>query len=387
MFKTLSYGRQSIDDNDEEAVLSVLRSGWLTQGPKIEEFERGVADYCGAKYAVAVSSGTAALHLACLALGLKEGDFLWTSPNSFVASANCAFYCGARPDFVDIDPITYNMDVDALEKKLIKRQRNGELPKVVIPVHFAGQSCDMEQIRVLSERYGFSVVEDACHAMGGKYRGYKIGSCKYSDMTVFSFHPVKTITTGEGGAVLTNDEELYNRLILLRTHGITRNGDLMDAPMEGPWFYQQIELGMNYRITDFQASLGLSQLSHIDRFVSHRKELAERYNDLLAALPLTIPQISHENDSAYHLYVVRLDFSQIKKIKKDIFNAVKDNNIILNVHYIPIHSQLYYRKSGFRVGQFPESEKYYNEAVTLPLYPDLTREEQDHVINTLKSIL
>ena len=285
----IPYARQSVSGTDIEAVVEVLRSDWLTQGPAVERFERAVAEYCGARYAVAVNSGTSALHIACLAAGLGPGDTLWTSPNTFVASANCALYCGARVDFVDIDPGTYNLSVAILEAKLEKAKAKGDLPKVVIPVHFAGQSCDMARITEMAARYGFTVIEDASHAIGGRYCGTSIGNCGFSDMTVFSFHPVKIVTTGEGGMVLTNQEDLYRKLVRLRSHGITRDPALMEGENEGPWYYQQIELGFNYRMTDLQAALGGNQLLRIDEFVERRHILAGRYGKFLRDLPVTLP--------------------------------------------------------------------------------------------------
>jgi len=383
----IPYGRQSIDEKDVTAVCSVLRSDWLTQGPKIKEFEDVIAAYSGAEFAVAVSSGTAALHIACLAAGLRKDDTLWTSPNTFVASANCALYCNAKPDFVDINFLTYNMDVDKLEAKLIEAAKTDSLPKIVIPVHFAGQSCEMERIYDLSNKYNFKIIEDACHALGGSYRNKKIGSCVFSDMAVFSFHPVKTLTTGEGGMILTNNEELYEKLLCLRTHGITRDSKFMEGNPDGPWYYEQIGLGMNYRITDIQASLGISQLTHLDEFISRRHELAKIYNEALSDLPITTPYMHPETYSAFHLYVVRLKLDKIKKTRKEVFESLRKNGIGVNVHYIPVHTQPYYRRLGFSYGQFPEAEKYYEEAITLPLYPSMTEMEQNMVIESLSKLL
>lgn len=383
----IPYSRHWIDENDIKAVFDVLKSDWLTQGPTIEQFEQSVAEYCGAKYAVAVSSGTAALHIACLAAELGKGDTLWTSPNTFVASANCALYCGAKPDFVDIDSLTYNMSVNSLEAKLSTSKKNGVLPRIVIPVHFAGQSCEMEKVQQLSKKYNFTIIEDACHAIGGSYKGGKIGSCEFSDMTVLSFHPVKIVTTGEGGMVLTNNKDLYQKLMLLRTHGITRDTFSMEDESDGDWYYQQIELGMNYRITDIQAALGLSQFRRIGKFVAHRHELAERYNKVLSGLPLTLPWQHPDTYSAFHLYVVRLKLNKLKKTRKMIFDLLRQKGIGVNVHYIPVHTQPYYRRLGFSFGQFPESERYYEEAITLPLFPLMTEEEQDYIISALREIL
>jgi UDP-4-amino-4,6-dideoxy-N-acetyl-beta-L-altrosamine transaminase len=380
----IPYGRQDINQEDIDAVVEVLRSDWLTQGPLLGRFEKAVADYCGAKYAVAVNSGTSALHLACWVLGLGPGDWLWTSPISFVASANCARYCGAGVDFVDIDPQTYNMSVATLESKLAMAERQGRLPKVVTPVHFAGQSCDMKTISQLAERYRFAVIEDACHALGGSYRGRKVGSCLYSDLNVFSFHPVKSITTAEGGIVLTNDQELYDRLCLLRTHGIIRNEGRMTGSSEGPWYYQQIDLGWNFRLNDLQAALGLSQMKRLDEFVSRREELARRYYDLLEDLPVRLPGRQPDSESAWHLYVVRLELDSIGKGRRQVFESLREAGIGVNVHYIPIHLQPYYQALGFRTGQFPEAERYYAEALTLPLYFRLTESGQERVVKALR---
>ena len=383
----IPYARQSISDSDIEAIVQVLQSDWLTQGPSVERFEKAVAKYCGARYAVAVNSGTSALHIACLAAGLGPGDTLWTSPNTFIASANCALYCGAQVDFVDIDPRTLNLSHSALEKKLTERKADGILPKVLIPVHFAGQSCDMIRISDLAGRFGFTVIEDASHAIGGRYRGSPIGQCAFSDMTVFSFHPVKIITTGEGGMVLTNREDLYRKLVRLRSHGITRDPGLMEGESDGPWYYQQIELGFNYRMTDFQAALGENQLKRIDEFVNRRHLLAERYRDSLKDLPATLPSQHPDSYSAFHLYVIRLKLDRIGKTRKRVFEELRAAGIHVHVHYIPVHTQPYYRKMGFRPGDFPETERYYKEALTLPMYYTLTDEGQDKVIRALEGIL
>lgn len=383
----IPYARQSISDSDIEAIVQVLQSDWLTQGPSVERFEKAVAKYCGARYAIAVNSGTSALHIACLAAGLGPGDTLWTSPNTFIASANCALYCGAQVDFVDIDPRTLNLSHSALEKKLTERKADGILPKVLIPVHFAGQSCDMIRISDLAGRFGFTVIEDASHAIGGRYRGSPIGQCAFSDMTVFSFHPVKIITTGEGGMVLTNREDLYRKLVRLRSHGITRDPGLMEGESDGPWYYQQIELGFNYRMTDFQAALGENQLKRIDEFVNRRHLLAERYRDSLKDLPATLPSQHPDSYSAFHLYVIRLKLDRIGKTRKRVFEELRAAGIHVHVHYIPVHTQPYYRKMGFRPGDFPETERYYKEALTLPMYYTLTDEGQDKVIRALEGIL
>lgn len=378
------YGKQSIDQSDIDAVVEVLKSDFLTQGPAIEKFEKYVAEYCRAKYAVAVTNATSALHISCLAAGLGKGDVLWTSPITFTASANCGRYCGADVDFVDIDPSTYNMSVDELEKKL---QKSAVKPKVVIPVHLAGQSCDMDKIYKLSREYGFKVIEDASHAIGADYKSDKIGCCKYSDLTVFSFHPVKIVTTGEGGMVLTNDKELHEKLLLYRSHGITRDPKLMTRFADGPWYYQQIDLGFNYRMTDMQAALGYSQMQKIDEFVSRRRYLAKRYDELLKNISnIQLPYQSEDTDSSWHLYVVRVDFSKISKTKQQIFDEMKDRRICLNLHYIPVYTQPYYQKQGFKDGDFHNSEKYYEEAFTLPLYYSLTEEQQDYIVKNLVEV-
>lgn len=376
----IPYGRQTISEQDIQAVVDVLRSDWLTQGPAVERFERAVADYCGAKYAVAVNSATSALHIACLAAGLGRGDILWTTPNTFVASANCGLYCGASVDFVDIDPLTYNMSADSLEVKLRKARKTGRLPKVVIPVHFAGQPCDMKRIAELSSEYGFTVIEDASHAIGGRYRDEPVGNCRYSDMTVFSFHPVKIITTAEGGAVTTNHAHLQEHLLRLRSHGITRDPSIMEGESHGPWYYQQVELGFNYRMTDIQAALGASQLTHLDEFVAKRHLLAQRYDRLLAGLPLVLPWRHHDAYSAFHLYPVRVN----SKDRGYLFDCLRKAGICVNVHYIPVHTQPCYRRLGFFEGMFPEAERYYTEALTLPLFPSMTEEQQDRVVATIR---
>ena len=381
------YGKQSINEADIQAVEEVLRSDFLTQGPDVERFERAVADYCGARYAVAVCNATSALHIACLAAGLGHGDILWTSPITFVASANCARYCGSDVDFVDIDEKTYNMSVDCLEEKLRKAKLEGKLPKMVIPVHLAGQSCDMQRIHALAEEYGFAVTEDASHAVGADYLNTKVGSCAFSDMTVFSFHPVKIITTGEGGMVLTNREDLYEKLLLYRSHGITRNAADMTHKPEGPWYYQQIELGFNYRMTDLQAALGCSQMDRLDTFVTRRRELVARYDAALQDLPVKTPYVMEGANPSWHLYIVRAVLDQIGKTKQQIFEEMKEKGITLNLHYIPVHRQPYYERLGFRQGDFPESEKYYEEAFTLPLYYELTDGEQDEIIGAFKDVL
>jgi UDP-4-amino-4,6-dideoxy-N-acetyl-beta-L-altrosamine transaminase len=383
----IPYGRQSISEADIQAVVDVLRSDWLTQGPAIEQFEQAVATYCGARFAVAVNSATSALHIACIAAELGSGDTLWTSPNTFVASANCGLYCGADVDFVDIDPRTYNLSVAELKKKLVIARQNGRVPKVVVPVHFSGQSCEMEKISDLAKEYGFTVIEDASHAIGGKYLGAPVGGCRFSEMIVFSFHPVKIITTGEGGMVLTNSRDLYERLIRLRSHGITRNPKLMVGESHGPWYYQQVELGFNYRITDIQAALGLSQLQRLDEFVSSRHRLVERYNESLRDLPVVIPYQHPSTYSAFHLYVVRLKLDRIGKSHRQVFEELRALGILVNLHYIPVHTQPYYAGIGFRPGDFPEAERYYGESISLPMYSSLSEQDQDRVVAALRETL
>lgn len=378
------YGHQHITEKDIQAVERVLHSDWLTQGPAIEAFEKKVANYCRAKYAVAVTNATSALHIACKAAGLGEGDVLWTSPITFTASANCGRYCGADVDFVDIDDKTYNMSVAELRHKLEAAVKK---PKVVIPVHLAGQSCDMEAIKALADEYGFQIIEDASHATGADYKNTKVGSCCYSDMTVFSFHPVKIVTTGEGGIVLTNNKELYEKLKLYRSHGITRDGDLMTQEADGPWYYQQIELGFNYRMTDMQAALGCRQMDSLDEFVARRRYLVKRYNEKLKNLPLRTPCQDEDTNPSWHIYIIRVDFTKVMLSKKEIFARMRDRGIALNLHYIPVHTQPYYQNLGFQKGDFPVSEKYYEETITLPLYYDLTDEQQDKVIEALKEVL
>lgn len=380
----IPYGRQAISDQDVEAVVDVLRSDFLTQGPAVERFEREMAAYCGAHDAVAVCNATAALHLACLALGLGPGDRLWTSPNTFVASANCGLYCGADVDFVDIDPRTYNMSVPALRKKLELARAERRLPKVLVPVHFAGQACDMGEIRRLADEYGFSIVEDASHAVGGEYAGHKIGDGTWADITIFSFHPVKIITTGEGGMALTNSPELAERLRLLRSHGVTRDPAQMTGPADGQWYYQQVALGFNYRMTDLQAALGCSQLSRLDDFVERRTQLAQRYGELLADLPLTLPWQDPAAKSAWHLFVVHC---QQTAERGRVFNALRAAGVGANVHYIPVHTQPHYQRLGFRQGQFPEAEHYYHGAISLPLFPLMTEADQDYVVEVLRKAL
>jgi UDP-4-amino-4,6-dideoxy-N-acetyl-beta-L-altrosamine transaminase len=381
----IPYARQDINAADIAAVGEVLKSNLLTQGPVVPIFEQEVANKCSAQYAIAVNSATSALHLACLAMDLGPGDWLWTSPITFVASANCALYCGARVDFVDIDKLTFNLCANALEQKLIQAERDGCLPKIVVPVHFAGQPCDMKAIHALSQRYGFKIIEDASHAIGGAYQGAPIGNCYYSDVTVFSFHPVKIITSGEGGMVLTNNELIAERVRLLRSHGITRDAAFMTELSPDPWYYEQLELGFNYRMTDIHAALGLSQLQRLEDFVTRRHQLAQRYNENVSVLPLIAPYQAPGNHSSMHLYVIQLNKTHITR--SELFNAMRKQEIIVNVHYFPVHLQPYYKKLGFKEGQFPAAEHYYSQAITLPLYPAMSNEQQDRVIAVLHDYL
>ena len=383
----IPYGRQEISEEDVSAVVEALRSDFLTQGPKVPLFEKAVADYCGVKYGVAVNSATSALHIACLALELGEGDWLWTSPNSFVASSNCGLYCGAKVDFVDIDPQTYNLSAKELEKKLIIANKENKLPKVLVTVHFAGQSCDMKMIYELSRKYGFSIIEDASHSIGGKYLDKPIGGCQYSSITVFSFHPVKIITTAEGGLATTNSKKLAEKMDLFRSHGVTRDRSLMSDKNDGPWYYQQINLGFNYRMTELQAALGISQMKKLDEFVSKRHVLQEKYDTLIDSLPVIKPHQHEDSYSALHLYPVQIELNKVNKNRRQIFNELRENGIGVNVHYIPIHTQPYYQQLGFKEGDFPNSEHYYSRAISIPLFHAMTINQQDQVFDTLKRIL
>lgn len=379
----IPYGRQDVTEEDISNVVEVLRSDFLTQGPAVPRFEEAVANYCGVSYALSVNSATSALHIACLALGLGPGDWLWTSPITFVASSNCALYCGARVEFVDIDPLTYNLSVERLEEKLIQAEKQGRLPKIVVPVHLCGQSCDMSAIAELSSKYGFRIIEDASHAVGALYRSEPVGNCRYSDITVFSFHPVKIVTTGEGGMVLTNTPELMEKMKLLRSHGITRDPLAMTHVPDGPWYYQQVELGFNYRMTDIQAALGASQMKRLDAMVARRRQLAKRYDEMLAELPLKTPWQHPDTDSARHLYVIRLSPDRGGHLHRSVFEKMREAGIGVSLHYIPVYLQPYYQRLGFKEGVCPEAKRYYAEAISLPLYPGLLDEQQVDVVAAL----
>ena len=383
----IPYGRQEISQHDIDAVVEVLESDFLTQGPKVPAFEQSLVEFTGAKHALAENSATSALHIACLALGLGKGDWLWTSPVTFVASANCGLYCGAKVDFVDIDPSTYNLCPKKLEEKLIVAKKNGVLPKVVVPVHLCGQPCDMKAIAKLAKEYGFKVIEDASHAIGGKYQGSPIGNGKYSDITVFSFHPVKIVTTAEGGAALTNQDGLAQKMALYRSHGVTRDPSIMQNESDGGWYYEQVTLGFNYRMTELQAALGVSQMHRLEQFVAARHRLAGRYNEQLSKLPITLPYQLENTYSGLHLYVVRLKLEEINLSHREVFEALREKGIGVNLHYIPVHTQPYYRDMGFAKGDFPNAEQYYREAISLPMFHLMTDDQQDRVIQVLRRIL
>ena len=391
----IAYSRQDITQFDVDEVIKVLRSDMLTQGAVVPAFEQAVALHIDVKHALAVNSATSALHLACLALGLGVGDRLWTVPNTFVASANCGRYCGAEVDFVDIDPLTWNMSIAQLEEKLIVAKKKNKLPKIVVPVHFSGQATEQQAIWKLAQEYGFKVIEDASHSIGATRNDEFVGSCRWSDLTVFSFHPVKIITTGEGGMVCCNDDQLAEHIAMLRSHGITRDlvkfkGSHDDNPYHTtyvPWYYEQQLLGFNYRMTDIQAALGLSQLARLDGYIERRNQLAERYNNALKDLPIQLPTVQSENRSSFHLFVIRLKLNAIARTHQQVFESLRQKDIGVNVHYMPVHLQPYYRELGFKAGQYPEAENHGREAITLPLYPALTDQEQDYVIDTLKGIL
>jgi len=382
----IPYGRQSISEDDIAAVVAVLRSDFLTQGPAIPRFETAVADKVGARHAVAVNSATSALHIACMALGLGPGDLLWTTPNTFVASANCGRYCGAEVDFVDIEAATSNMSVERLAEKLEAAQKAGRLPQVVVPVHFSGQPCDMAEIKALSERYGFKIIEDASHAVGATYQGSTIGDCRYSDITVFSFHPVKIVTTGEGGLALTNDDALAERMAMARSHGITRDPKLLERKDAPGWYYEQQMLGYNYRMIDIEAALGVSQLQRLDAFVERRNAIARRYDEMLQDVDVITPSVHQDRLSSFHLYVVRLPGHDPARHRR-VFETLRAAGIGVNLHYMPVHLQPDFRRLGFAEGMFPQSENHAQSAISLPIFPDLTDEEQDRVVEALRRSL
>ena len=383
----IPYGKQDVKQEDIDAVIEVLRSDWLTQGPVAPRFEQALASHVGACHGVAANSATSALHIACLALGVEPGDYVWTSAVTFVASANCALYCGAHVDFVDIDPVIHNLSVSSLERKLATAKAEGRLPKVVIAVHLCGQPSDMAEVQALGRKYNFAVIEDASHAIGAKYRDEPVGNCRYSDITVFSFHPVKIITTAEGGVATTNDAALAKRMERLRSHGITRDPALMTQTPHGPWYYEQVELGFNYRMTEIQAALGLSQLARLSDYVAARHRLAERYDEMLSGLPVRTPAQNPDGVSAVHLYVVRLDLGRIRLTHSEVFRSLREQGIGVNLHYIPLHLQPFFAAYGFSEGDFPQAEQYYSEAISLPLFPRLTPEEQDYVITVLRGLI
>ena len=384
----IKYGKQDITPEDISAVVDVLKSDLLTQGPVVPQFEKAACDFTGAKNAVAVNSATSALHIACMALELGPGDSLWTCPNTFVASSNCAVYCGASVDFVDMDSDSYNISIEQLRNKLVIAEQNSSLPKILVPVHLSGQSCEMQEIKILSEQYGFKIIEDGSHAIGGTYQGLPVGNCKYSDITVFSFHPVKIITTGEGGMALTNNSDLANRMRQHRSHGVTSNPEEMSQrPINEIWNYQQVCLGYNYRMTDIAASLGLNQIKRLDEIVCKRNEIADRYNQELAEVSLRIPWQHPDTMSSYHLYVIRLDLDKIQKTQPQIHDELIDLGILVNLHYIPVYRQPFYEKMGFKAGYCPEAESYHRDALSIPMYPTLSTKEQDRVIETLKKVI
>jgi UDP-4-amino-4,6-dideoxy-N-acetyl-beta-L-altrosamine transaminase len=384
----IPYGRQDISQADIDAVVKVLQSDFLTQGPMVPKFEQAVAQYCGAQYGVAVNSATSALHIACLALDLGPGDTLWTSPNTFVASSNCALYCGAKVDFVDIDPLSYNMSVEHLKQKLLQAKQTNTLPKIVVPVHFAGQSCDMKAINSLAKEYGFYIIEDGSHAIGGKYLNEPVGNCKYSDITVFSFHPVKIITTAEGGMAMTNSPALAANLQRYRSHGISTNpADMSPRPKDEIWNYQQIKLGLNYRMTDIQAALGLSQMSRLDQFVAKHHDIAKRYNEALTNLPIKIPWQLPDTYSAYHLYPICIELNKIKKIQREVYDDLITVGILVNLHYIPVYRQPFYEAMGFKKDYCPNAEGYFKSVLSIPMYSALTEENQQFVISSIKEVI
>ena len=382
----IPYGRHHISKDDIKAVEEVLKSAFLTQGDKVALFEQTIAQYVGAKYAYAVNSATSALHIACLAIGLGEGDWLWTTPITYVASANCGRYCGADVDFVDIDPKTLNMSIDALEEKLRSAKLENRLPKVVVPVHLCGEPCDMKQIHRLSQEYGFKIIEDASHAIGAKYQDTFVGSCQYSDITVFSFHPVKIITTAEGGMAVTNNPKLAQQLSLYRSHCVTRDASLMTHEPDGDWYYQQVGLGFNYRMTELQGALGVSQMGGLEKFIARRHQIAARYDEVFESLPILLAYRNPENFSSLHLYPIQV-LPESGKTRKEVFDFFRAHDINVNVHYIPVHTQPYYQQFGFKYGDFPNAEQYYSRAFSIPIFYGLTDEMQDTVIDVMNRSL
>jgi len=378
------YGKQSVSQDDIDAVVAVLKSDLITQGPVATQFENAISDYVGVKFSLACSNGSAALHLACLAVNVGEGDVVWTVPNTFVASANCALYCGAQVDFVDIDALTLNISIPELSKKLAWAKEQNCLPKTLVVVHFAGNSCDMSAIKALSDEYGFFVIEDACHALGSEFRDKKVGCCEFSDISVFSFHPVKSITCGEGGMLLSNNKTLIDKARLLANNGITKDETQFENQNEGQWYYEQVELGFNYRITDIQCALGLSQLRRLDEFVASRHRIASRYVKEFESLPLQLQQINLECFSSFHLFTVTLK-TECSLTKKQFFLLLEEKGIIANCHYIPVHLQPLYGKQFSSSKGFPVAEAYYRQSLSLPIYPSLTYEEQTKVIKAVKS--
>ncbi len=383
----IPYGKQDVNQVDIDAVIKVLESDFLTQGPQVPLFEKNIMDYCNVNYAVATNSATSALHLACKSLGLGDGDWLWTSPNTFVASANCARYCGAQVDFIDIDLQTYNLCADALERKLITAKKENKLPKIVMPVHFAGQSCDMKRIHELSQQYKFKIVEDAAHAIGGKYDNNPIGCCQYADITVFSFHPVKIITTAEGGIATTNDEKLAATMKLLRSHGVTRDPRRMENIPDGGWYYEQIELGYNYRMTDVQAALGSSQMQRLEKFIEIRHQIKKRYDVALKALPVFLPYQAKECVSSMHLYPILLDLERLNKTHAQVFSELREKELSVNLHYIPVYKHPYFRRLGVKQTTCPNVEEYYKRAISIPMYSGLTETQQERVVSELSAVL
>ena len=384
MNRMIPYAKQDISDEDIDSVIEVLKSDFLTQGNKVPLFEDIISERVGAKYALAANSATSCLHLSCLSLGLSKGDILWTSPITYVASANCALYCGAEVDFVDIDPLTWNISVEILEEKLKTARKIKKVPKILVLVHLAGNPCDLQKVFDLSKEYGFSIIEDASHALGSKYSGEHIGSSVYSDISVFSFHPVKNITTGEGGMILTNNQKLSEKIHLYRSHGITRDTKKMINKEEGLWYYEQLLLGFNFRMSDIHAALGISQMNSLDKFISKRNELSQIYTKELKGLPLTIQRVRKEDLSAWHIFVIRLKLSELKLSRLEIYNSLRNKGIGVNVHYIPVHLHPFYKNLGFNKGDFPNSENYYDGAITIPMFTKLKKKEIKFVIQALK---